>query len=502
MMSLPNSTSALDRARSKAFFHLLPLLFFCYVIAYVDRVNVSLAKLNMQEDLAHLGFSESAFGFGMGVFFIGYLLLAIPGTLVVEKWSARKWISWTMISWGIIAAMTAFIHYWVPGASSVASWSVHAAATLLDPLGRTHLGWISSQAREMAVVLRSPGAVYVLQFWGVRFLLGVAEAGFYPGVIVYLTHWFPRRDRSRALAWFFIGTPIAQIIGPPVCGAIMAIGVGDHPPILGLVGWQWVFIAWGAPAVIFGFIVLARLPDWPHEARWLADDERAALESELLSEKHEHSAQTGHLSWTQALVHPKILALALAYFFVVTGNYGIEMYMASILKDWYHLDVQRVAWLVIIPAIGSLAGQIFVGWNSDRTRERRWHASLPIVLGAIALVFTPATQGERWLTIAFFTLAMMGSKAYLPAFWTLPSELMSASAAAASIGLINSFGNLGGAFGPTVVGIVREATGSYSNGLWFLAVSMVISAAMIIALGIGRKAKSDPVPVNLVERVH
>ncbi len=254
--------------------------------------------------------------------------------------------------------------------------------------------------------------------------------------------------------------------------------------------------------MILGFVVLASLPDWPHEARWLSDEEKTALESELVREKHEHPAQTGHLSWAKALVHPKILALALAYFFVVTGNYGIEMYMASILKDWYHLEVQKVAWLVIIPAIGSLLGQIFVGWNSDRTHERRWHASLPIVFGALALVLTPATQGERWLTIAFFTLAMTGSKAYLPAFWTLPSELMTASAAAASIGLINSFGNIGGAVGPTVVGIVREATGSYSSGLQFLAVSMVISATMIIALGIGRKVQGPAQRVSLSERVH
>ena len=462
-MSLPSSPSALERASTKAFLHLLPLLFCCYVIAYVDRVNVSLAKLNMQKDLAHLGFSESAFGFGMGVFFVGYLVLAIPGTLLVERWSARKCISCTMIFWGFIAATTGFVHYWVPGASNVASWIVRTTAMLIDPLAQSHLGWISTQAGELTKLLRGPGGVYVFQFWGVRFLLGVAEAGFYPGVIVYLTHWFPRRDRSRALAWFFIGTPIAQIVGPPICGAIMAIGVGDNPPILGLVGWQWVYIFWGAPAVIFGFIVLALLPDWPHEARWLNDDEHAALEGELRREKAEHSAQTGHMSVLQALAHPKVLALAAAYFFVVTGNYGIEMYMASILNDWYHLDVQKISWLVIIPAIGSLIGQIFVGWNSDRTRERRWHASLPIICGACALVLTPLTQGERWLTIAFFTLAMTGSKAYLPAFWTLPSEFLSAAAAAASIGLINSFGNLGGAVGPTVVGIVRDSTGSYTR---------------------------------------
>ena len=500
-MSLPDSSSALDRARSKAFFHLLPLLFFCYVIAYVDRVNVSFAKLNMQEDLAHLGFSESAFGFGMGIFFIGYLLLEIPGTLLVEKWSARKWISRIMISWGIIAAMTAFVHYRVPGASAVAEWIVRAAAAMLDPPARADLGWLSRQAQGLVSELRGPGAVYVFQFWGARFLLGLAEAGFYPGVIVYLTHWFARRDRSRALAWFFIGTPIAQIIGPPICGAIMAIGVGDNPPVLGLVGWQWVYIFWGIPAVILGFVVLARLPDWPHQARWLSDDERWALENELLREKHEHQSQAGHMSVGQALAHPKVLALTAAYFFVVTSSYGVEMYMASILKDWYHLEVQKISWLIVIPAIGSLLGQIFVGWNSDRTHERRWHASLPIIFGATALVLTPVSQGDRWLTLVLFTLAMTGAKAYLPAFWTLPSELMSAAAVAASIGLINSFGSLGGAVGPTVVGMVRDSTGSYSVGLRFLAVSMVISAAIIITLGIGRKVRARPEPVNLAEPV-
>jgi ACS family tartrate transporter-like MFS transporter len=177
------------------------------------------------------------------------------------------------------------------------------------------------------------------------------------------------------------------------------------------------------------------------------------------------------------------------------------MYMASILKDWYHLEVQKLSWLIVIPAIGSLLGQIFVGWNSDRTHERRWHASLPIIFGATALVLTPVSHGDRWLTIVLFTLAMTGLKAYLPAFWTLPSELMSAAAAAASIGLINSFGNLGGAVGPTVVGTVRDSTGSYSAGLRFLAVSMVISAAIIITLGIGRKARARPGPVFLAEPV-
>ena len=371
------------------------------------------------------------------------------------------------------------------------SGSSGVSATVLDPLARADLGWLSRQAQGLVTELRGPGAAYVFQFWGVRFMLGLAEAGFYPGVIVYLTHWFPRRDRSRALAWFFIGTPIAQMIGPPISGWLMAIGTGDNPTVLGLVGWQWVYIFWGIPAVILGFVVLAMLTDWPHEARWLTDEERTALEAELLREKDEHRSHAGHMTVLQALSHPKVLALAAAYFFVVTGNYGVELYMASILKDWYQLDVKNVAALIVIPPIGSLIGQVFVGWNSDRTRERRWHASLPIVFGAIALALTPASRGTLWLTVVLFTLAMTGLKAYLPAFWTLPSLLMAESAAAASIGLINSFGNLGGWVGPTVVGVVRQYTESYRTGLWFLASSMIVSACIIVALGIGRKAKPE-----------
>jgi ACS family tartrate transporter-like MFS transporter len=452
----------------------------------------------MQGDLKHLGFSESVFGFGMGIFFVGYLLLEIPGTLLVENWSARKWISRIMISWGIIAAMTAFVHYRVPWATDVAEAMVRGLAALLEPLARDDLGWVGRQAKGVVGDLRGPGAPYVFQFWGVRFLLGLAEAGFYPGVIVYLTHWFPRGDRGRALFWFFIGTPVAQIIGPPISSKLMGIGVGDNPTVLGLVGWQWVFIFWGIPAVILGLVVLKMLTDWPHEAEWLSEEERRALQAELDREKLEHPAGAGHMTVLQALAHPKVLALAAAYFFVVTGNYGVELYMASILKDWYALDVSRIAWLIVIPPIGSLIGQRLVGWNSDRTGERRWHASLPIVFGAAALALTPDSQGSKWATIALFTLAMTGLKAYLPAFWTLPNELMSASAAAASIGLINAFGNLGGWVGPTLLGVVRENTGSYRIGLWFLAASMIVSATIIVLLGIGRKAR-DPAAAGLVK---
>src|SRR5437867_5348902 len=237
-LSLP----ALDRARRKAYGRLLPLLFLCYVIAFVDRANVSIAKLTMTRDLP--GFDNAVIGFGAGVFFLGYFLLEIPGTLIVEKWSARKWIARIMITWGIVAALTALV--------------------------------------------KTP-----LQFYVVRFLLGLAEAGFYPGVIVYLTHWFASRDRARALAYFFVATPVAQIVSPKISNALLKIGTDEmvngvlvhHPERLGLEGWQWVYIAWGIPAVVLGVVVLFALTDRPHEARWLTPVERDALVAELAREK-------------------------------------------------------------------------------------------------------------------------------------------------------------------------------------------------------------------------
>jgi ACS family tartrate transporter-like MFS transporter len=443
------NSQALDRARTKAYLRLIPLLFLCYVIAYVDRVNVGFAKLEMQQDMESLGFSETVFGTGMGIFFLGYFLLEIPGTLLVELWSAKKWISRIMISWGIMAALTAFV--------------------------------------------RTPW-----QFYTVRFLLGLAEAGFFPGVIVYLTHWFPRQDRTKALSLFFIGTPIAQMIAPPISEVIMAIGENGRPTVMGMVGWQWVFIFWGIPALLLGVFVLWFLTDRPRQAKWLTDEEREALEHVLEREKleqrggappHAPTLRNALREALHGLSNPKIAALAAAYFFVVTGNYGIELYMASILRDWYSLDVKNVAYLIIIPPIGSLIGQVFVGWSSDRTGERRWHASLPILIGAAALVFLPGSKGTLWLTVTLFTIAMTGLKAYLPAFWALPSLLLTQSAAAASIGLINSCGNIGGYVGPSVLGVVKDQLKVYSYGLWFLAASMVISVGIILAIGIGKRTR-------------
>jgi ACS family tartrate transporter-like MFS transporter len=437
-MPMPfDSPTALDRARQKAYVRLLPLLFLCYVIAYVDRSNVAIAKLTMSRDLP--GFDNAVIGLGAGVFFAGYFLLEIPGTLLVEKWSARKWISRIMITWGMVAAMTAWVK----------------------------LPW---------------------QFYTVRFFLGLAEAGFFPGVIVYLTHWFPSRDRARALAWFFVAAPLAQIVSPKISNWILKIGLDGNPPLLGMVGWQWVYIGWGIPAVALGIVVLAMLTDRPAQAHWLEADERQALEQELKREKDAQHAG-GHMTLLQALGHPRVWVLAAAYFFVVTGNYGIEFFLPSILERWYHLKLDMVTSLVVLPPIGSLIGQLLVGWNSDRTKERRLHAALPILAGSAALaVGVWLDAPPLWLTVLLFVVALTGLKAYMPAFWALPSLFLTEAAAAGSIGLINSVGNIGGLVGPWALGWLEKETGSFKPGLLVLVASTALSAVIVLVLGLGRRA--------------
>ena len=438
--------SPLDRARRKAYRRLLPLCFICYVIAYVDRANVAIAKLTMTRDLP--GFDNAVIGYGAGIFFLGYFLLEIPGTLIVEAWSARKWISRIMITWGITAALT---------------------AAVTTPF----------------------------QFYLVRFLLGLAEAGFFPGVIVYLTHWFPSRDRARALAYFFVATPLAQVVSPKISNALLRIGTDErvggvlvhHPEVLGLEGWQWVYIAWGLPAVVMGVVVLFALTDRPHQARWLTPEEREALAAELEREKAAGSARH-RMKVTEALRHPKVLLLALVYFLAVTGSYGIEFFLPSILERWYALKFDTITWLVILPPLLALGGQLFVGWSSDRTKERRLHTAVPMACAALGLLLATQTRGHLPLTVACFMVGFAGFKAYLPAFWSMPSLFLTEAAAAGSIGLINSVGNLGGFLGPYVLGTVEALTGSFEGGLFFLVVCMTVSAITVVRLGLG----SSPSP--------
>ena len=445
MVNDKSPISALDSARRKAYLRSIPLLFLCYVIAYIDRTNVGIAQLTMQEDLP--AFDTYVFGFGSGIFFLGYFLLEIPGSLIVERWSARKWICRIMVTWGIMAAGTAFV--------------------------------------------RTP-----FQFYTVRFLLGVAEAGFFPGVIVYLTHWFPARDRARAISLFLIASPVAMMLGPLVSKCFIEIGrthpEGDfpftNPSLWGLKGWQWIYLYWGIPSVLMGFLVLLRLDDRPRHARWLTEEERDALESELAREKLAHHHDSHH-SALEGLTNPMVWMLAIAFFGIVTANYGIEFFLPTILKKWYATEPTTIAMWVAVPSILVMVGQLAIGWSSDHFHERRWHTVLPVAIGSLMLMVAPWTEGNFLLTMICFTIAAAGMKAYMPAFWSLPSLMLTASAAAGSVGLINSIGNLGGFLGPFILGYVNTKLDSFTLGLRLLSLTSLISVGVIAFLPLPKHPK-------------
>lgn len=437
---------ALERALGKAYWRLMPLLFLCYVIAYVDRTNVAIAKLTMAKDLP--AFTNDVIGLGAGIFFLGYFLLEIPGSIIVERWSARKWICRIMVTWGICAALTAFV--------------------------------------------KTP-----LQFYAVRFLLGLAEAGFFPGIIVYLTHWFPAKERARALSIFLVASPIAMIVGPALSRLLLPIGTEEvidgvtvaHPHLLGMAGWQWIYIAWGIPAVVVGLLVLVLMPDRPRDAVWLEPDEVDALEEQLAADTRRQKA--AHMPVWEALTNPRVLLLAMAYFGIVTANYGIEFFLPSILEKTYGLKLEDVTVLVMLPSLLVIVGQIFVGRSSDRTGERRWHASVPVFIGAAALVAGALVRGNLPLTVACFAVAAAGLKAYMPAFWALPNLFLASTAAAGSVGLINSVGNLGGCLGPTLLGFVDKTTGSFTIGLLISALTATLSACLIASLPFADAPRED-----------
>ena len=438
MRTTSESASALDRARQKAYRRLIPLLFLAYAIAYIDRTNVSFAKLTMS---ASLGLDNAQYALASGFFFfLGYLLLEIPGSLIVERWSARKWVARIMISWGIVAALTAAV----------------------------------TTPRE---------------FYFARFALGLAEAGFFPGLIVYLTHWFPARDRARALAFLLLAQPCAYIIGPPISYPLLRIGTDEvvngvavhHPELLGLEGWQWVYIAWGLPAIALGFVVWLVMPDRPADARWLTAEERDALTETIAADRAAAGPRT-HMSVMQALRQPVVLLLAAANFLVVIGHYGVDFFLPTILQRWYSLGLQDVTSFIVIPYIGLFIGFLAVSWSSDRSRERWLHTALPMLVGATALLLATVVRGHLGITLALFTVAVIGIRIYLPPFYALPGFFLRGTAAAGAIGFINTLGNFGGAVGPYVIGAVEKATGGFEGGIYFLCGSITLSAGIILSL--------------------
>ena len=411
-------------ARRRIAVRLLPFLFVLYIIAFLDRMNVGAAALQMPGDL---GFSDRAVGLGAGIFFLGYFLLQIPGALIAERYSARRWIAAVMIVWGLLTVLMAFIR----------------------------------AERE---------------FYAVRFVVGAAEAGFFPAAVVYLTHWFRSVDRAKAVGAFYAAMPLSYVIGSPLAGLLLGLSW------LGLRGWRWLFILEGLPAILMGLITLIYLTDWPRQANWLRSDEREWITTALDREKKAKQQVRSYSVW-EALRHPDVILLTGCYFFALTGNYGIAFWLPTILKRLSGQTNLRVMLLASLPYFAGFISQQVNGWHSDQWRERRWHAAVPILLSGLALFFAIISGSHLALSIIFFSLVGGAYYAFHPAFWAMPTEFLSDSAAAASIGLINSVGNLGGFLGPIIVSRTR----SFTAGLWYLVGSFFISAILMLAVSAGRR---------------
>jgi len=408
-------------ARSRIAWRLLPFLFLLYVANYLDRTNIGYAKLGMIGDM---GLSDSVFGTASGIFFIGYFALQIPGALLVERWSARLLLAITLITWGALTTLTGFV--------------------------------------------RTPTELY-----GARFCWAPAEAGFFPGVIVYLSHWFIYRDRAKAVGLFMSAIPIAYIFGGPLAVSILGIHW------LGILGWRWLFLLEGAPAILLGLATLFVLPDRPNEAKWLPADERAWLGANLAEERRTKADLERVTIW-QALRHPPVLFLTVGLFFTYTGGYAFWFWMPTMLQRMTGWSTQRVGWMGIIPFLAGLIGMLLFGWNSDRTRERRWHFAFPQLTAALALsawFFLPSSNA---MLVAVFSLVVFGTIAHLPAFWSLPGAFLSSSAAAAAVGFINCTASIGGFFGPTIIGELSQRTGSFRAGFVFMIACWTIASVLVL----------------------
>ena len=402
----------------KVFTRLMPVLFISYILAYIDRINIGFAAIRMNADL---GISPYIYGLGAGVFFLGYFVFEIPSNLMLEKTGARRWIARIMISWGAISACMAFI--------------------------------------------QGPTSFII-----VRFLLGVAEAGFFPGVILYLTYWFPLEYRARIIAAFMVAIPVSLAVGAPLSTAILQMdGIG------GLKGWQWLFIIEGVPTVFFGLVFLTVMPDKPRDAKWLSTEERSWLQNTIDSE-HKAVAAVHGTSVLRAFADPRLIALAFIYFANTTANLGLAFFLPQILKDLGLSDIQT-GLMTSVPYIFGTLGILIFGYVSDKYKERRWTLFAALALTGFGLIAAGLMTGSL-LAVGVMAIAAVGIYGTKAPFWPLPSLFLTGSAAAGGIALINSIGNLGGFVGPYVVGWIREVTKSYEAGLYFLG-GLALAAAVL-----------------------
>jgi D-galactonate transporter len=418
----PASAADLDKLYARVSRRLLPFLFLCYVAAYLDRVNVGFAKLQMQADLA---LSDTVYGIGAGIFFLGYFLFEIPSNLLMERVGARRWIARIMISWGLVSAATMF-------ATGPAS------------------------------------------FYALRFLLGVAEAGFFPGVVLYLTYWYPAQRRARIVALFMSGVAVAGVVGGPLSGAIMTGLAGQA----GLHGWQWLFLLEGVPSIALGIWTLAWLDDNIRAARWLDDAAKVALEAALAPE----AAAKQHLPLARLFASGTVWLLALVYFLCVMGLYGVSFWLPQLLRNSGVQDVLDIGLLTAIPYGVAAVAMVLAARHSDRSGERRWHTAIAAFAGAAGLTIATAYAHDTVLALAALSLATAGILTTFPIFWSLPTALLGGTAAAAGIALVNSVGNLAGFASPYLVGAIRDATGSTAAGIMVLSASLLLGGLLVLVV--------------------
>jgi D-galactonate transporter len=425
-----SSSSASDPLYSKIAWRIMPILLFGYIIAYLDRVNVGFAKLQMMDALK---FSDSVYGLGAGIFFLGYFLFEIPSNLILHKVGARVWICRVFVTWGIVSSLTAFV--------------------------------------------RTPW-----EFYTVRFLLGLAEAGFFPGMILYLTYWFPSNRRAKMMALLMAGNPVSGIIGGPLSGYILHYFSDSQ----GVAGWQWLFIIEATPAVILGVIILFYLDDRVVSARWLSEKEKSVVTAEIVEEAGSKTHHTLH----SVFASPRVWLMSAIYFCITSGSYAIGFWQPTIIRQTGVKDTFQIGSLTAVPYTLALISMILVGRHSDKTRERRWHVVVPSIVAALGFVFCTQAGDSTTVAMIGLTMAVVGVVTALPMFWALPTSFLGGTAAAAGIALVNCTGNLGGFFSPTIIGFLKTYTGTLNSGLIMVSVCMLVSSILIVAL----------VPAKLVNR--
>ncbi len=428
----PAAVEVADHTRHHIAVRLLPFLFILYITNYLDRTSVAYAALGMSRDL---GFSDRVFGLGAGIFFISYVALQIPGALLVERWSARRSIAAIMIAWGSLTVLTALVH--------------------------------------------SPGQLYLA-----RFVLGAAEAGFFPGVIVYLSHWFIREDRAKATSNFMAAIPLSFIIGSPLAGWIL----GHH--WLGVEGWRWLFVLEGLPAILLGTAAFFYLTDWPGQAAWLTPEQRRWIEQKL---EEERPANIRSIPVWQALRSRTILLLASVAFLDYFASYSVAFWLPTVLKRLSGLSDARVGLLGAVPYVAAFVAMLINGWHSDGSRERRWHTAVPQFIAAAALLGLISLPGSTQLTVVLLTMVCI-ILAFLPVFWAMPTEILSESAAAAGVGMINAVGSVAGFAGPYAFGYLHTRTGSFSYGLALMMVSAFAGGMLILRTPEARQRVSPEPP--------